>query len=224
MNRGGSSYDESLLRDAPVATREQLQEGYNPDILIAPTRHRSVHHPQPIQQTPSGAAPPVPPVPLSSSTDLEQGNTIPGGNSSNAYSPLNEKLDRGRRKPFWRTTGGIVAIIIVILIILGGAIGGGVGGTRKHGNSQLSSSSNSSGQSTSNGGNKTGIGGVSVGPTGDGATSTVTAPRGTNTAAENHGIATPSASNSQPLFNGAVDLTHDHLTQMPDSPLAAYAG
>jgi len=130
MNPVGGSYDESLLREAPAATREQLQEGYNPDLLIAPTRHKSERHHSPLQSTPPGAAPPALPA-FSHGSGMEQGNVVPVGKSFNSYDLLNEKPPEGSRSTsFWGSTKGKIVIgIIVALVIIGAVIGGAVGGT-----------------------------------------------------------------------------------------------
>ncbi|KAF8630089.1 hypothetical protein AX17_005487 [Amanita inopinata Kibby_2008] len=153
----GHSYDESLLKAVPVATKEQLQEGYNPDILVAPSsssaRQKSVHHPQSStpqpQQTSPVSIPPPPPL-VHTSTDPEQGNVIPT-NGSHSYSPLTEKpfgVQGGRQQPFWRTRKGLIIIGAVVgaLIIIAVVIGGAVGGTRHNkGQNQLQQPAGSDG-------------------------------------------------------------------------------
>jgi len=128
MNSVGGSYDESLLREAPAATREQLQEGYNPDLLIAPTRHKSVRQQSPLQSTPPGAAPPALPAFSQHGSGLEHGNVVPVGKSFNSYDLLSEKPPEGTS--FWGSkTGKIIIGVIIALVIIGAVVGGAVGGT-----------------------------------------------------------------------------------------------
>ncbi|KAF8730001.1 hypothetical protein AX14_005838 [Amanita brunnescens Koide BX004] len=143
MNVGGS-YDESLLREAPAATREQLQEGYNPDLLVTPTRHKSVRHTSPLLSTPPGAAAPaLPSLSHPHGSDMEQGNIVSTGKSSHSYDLLREKSEGSRDTPFWATTSGKILIaVIVALVIIGAVVGGAVGGTVGHkSNKRLSTSS-----------------------------------------------------------------------------------
>ncbi|PFH49295.1 hypothetical protein AMATHDRAFT_48847 [Amanita thiersii Skay4041] len=117
-------YDESLLKSAPAATKEQLQEGYNPDLLNAPTRNKSVRQPG----QPNRTSTPAPPIPIH--TDLERGNTVPSNNGSTPYLTLDEKARfASSGQPFWRTTKGIIILVVAGLVILGAVIGGAVGGT-----------------------------------------------------------------------------------------------
>ncbi|KAF8351684.1 hypothetical protein F5887DRAFT_218400 [Amanita rubescens] len=136
-------YDESLLREAPAATREQLQEGYNPDILIAPMGHKSVRQQSPLQSTPPGAAPPSLPA-LSHSSSMELGNVVPVGRSFNSYDLTN---DMPRKVLFWETRKGILfGGIIVALVIIGAVIGEAVhDAVGKKKTSKLATSSSSTG-------------------------------------------------------------------------------
>ncbi|KAK2460416.1 hypothetical protein APHAL10511_007581 [Amanita phalloides] len=190
MSLHGGSYDESLLRSAPAATREQLQEGYNADLLATPVRSKSVHKPGPIRQVPSGAAPPIPPAPLRSGTasEIEQG-TIPGANPTNSYTALGEKAAEGEKRPFWRSKAGIIVVIIVIVVVIGAVVGGAVGGT-------VSRHSNRS--ST----NQTSITQTSINQT------TITAITTTASTLPPDGPGVTSTSSSQPIFPTIPTPTH----------------
>jgi len=143
MNPVADSYDENLLREAPAATREQLQEGYNPDLLVAPARHKSVRRQSPILSTPPGAAAPaLPGLAHPHGSDMEQGNVVSTGKSSNSYDLLREKPEESGKTPFWRSKSGKIVIgIIVALVIIGAVVGGAVGGTLSKKSNNLSSSS-----------------------------------------------------------------------------------
>ncbi|KIL64358.1 hypothetical protein M378DRAFT_11558 [Amanita muscaria Koide BX008] len=121
MSQPMGSYDESLLRDAPVATRKQLQEGYTTDLLAS---HRSLNRTQ--SPLPDGATAAIPPTALRA--DLEQGQRSQDG--FNHYTPLSEKaIPSSNRIPFWRTTKGIIIIAVLAIIIVGVVVGAAVGTT-----------------------------------------------------------------------------------------------
>ncbi|KAL1740648.1 hypothetical protein HDZ31DRAFT_67737 [Schizophyllum fasciatum] len=92
-------YDEGLLAEAPKATKAQLQEGYNPDIL-APQR----------------------PATTSPTRDIESKGQSPATTPA-LYTPS------ARRPPFWRTKKGMIALAVLALVIVGAVVGGAVGGT-----------------------------------------------------------------------------------------------
>ncbi|SJL06933.1 uncharacterized protein ARMOST_10275 [Armillaria ostoyae] len=101
-----SGYDEALLAEAPAATRAQLQEGYNPDIL-RPNR--------------------TPPVRNDTDPDPESQSGPP---TSKEHLPLSaESSPPLRRIPFWRTRKGIIIIVIAVIVVIGAVVGGAVGGT-----------------------------------------------------------------------------------------------
>ncbi|KAK0477594.1 hypothetical protein IW261DRAFT_268164 [Armillaria novae-zelandiae] len=126
-----SGYDEALLADAPAATRAQLQEGYNPDIL-RPNR--------------------TPPVRNDSDPDPESQSGPP---TSKEHLPLSaESSPPLRRIPFWRTRKGIIIIVIAVIVVIGAVVGGAVGGTV---GKSSSSSSSSSDNSVEGGGAQSGI-------------------------------------------------------------------
>ncbi|KAM6493069.1 hypothetical protein JOM56_011203 [Amanita muscaria] len=121
MSQPMGSYDESLLRDAPVATRKQLQEGYTTDLLAS---HKSLNRTQ--SPLPDGATAAIPPTALRA--DLEQGQRSQDG--FNHYTPLSEKvIPSSNRIPFWRTTKGIIIIAVLAIIIVGVVVGAAVGTT-----------------------------------------------------------------------------------------------
>jgi len=144
-----SSYDRDLLASAPVATRQERQEGYNVDLLEkgdGPAR------------TPSGRGSPVP-------VSLKE-QTLPTPQRRTTDETSSPSLKRAT--PFWRTGKGIGLIVIAIIVILGAVIGGAVGGTvgkNHHSNSatsggsasMTSGSSPSQGVGTDSGGSNTAI-------------------------------------------------------------------
>lgn len=154
------SYDASLLASAPKATREMVQEGYNPYILDAQTQARSKS---------SQIAPAA----------VENGeNSQPPSKEAHLNTRTTPKL------PFYRTRTGIIIISLVALAILAAIIGGAVGGTRHSSHainsvSSLSSSSSSSSSSATASSNSNGAQGVGSG------TSTTTTTSATTSAREN---------------------------------------
>ncbi|KAK0502523.1 hypothetical protein EDD18DRAFT_695097 [Armillaria luteobubalina] len=122
-----SGYDEALLAEAPAATKTQLQEGYNPDIL-RPNRT----------------------TPVRNDTDPDP-ESQSGPPTSKEHLPLSaESSPPSRRIPFWRTRKGIIIIVIAVIVVIGAVVGGAVGGTVGK-----SSSSNSSDNSVQGGGGGT---------------------------------------------------------------------
>ncbi|KAK0186965.1 hypothetical protein F5146DRAFT_1003949 [Armillaria mellea] len=113
-----SGYDEALLAEAPAATRAQLQEGYNPDIL-RPNR--------------------TPPVRNDTDPDPESQSGPP---TSKEHLPLSaESSSPLRRIPFWRTRKGIIIIVIAVIVVIGAVVGGAVGGTVGKSNGSSSNTS-----------------------------------------------------------------------------------
>ncbi|KAF9235012.1 hypothetical protein BU15DRAFT_78473 [Melanogaster broomeanus] len=102
-----SSYDQNLLDEAPKATRAQLQEGYNADLLDAkPTRSSS------------GPAPPAP-TPAPTAVPLTPGIAETGSREklgSAAYAPA-------ARQSFWRTRNGILTIVLIAIVVIGAVVG-----------------------------------------------------------------------------------------------------
>jgi len=90
-------YDENLLASAPVATKAQLQSGYNPDLLVEKT-------------TP-------PPRPR---RNLEAGDTSPIEQAD--HEPMPPKVPFYRTKK-----GMIIIAVVAIVVIIAAAVGGGVG-------------------------------------------------------------------------------------------------
>ncbi|KAN0080216.1 hypothetical protein V8E55_009782 [Tylopilus felleus] len=117
-----SSYDQTLLDEAPRATRAQLQEGYSVDLLEQPPRRApSVRHPPPPQ---SPHPPPVPPVPVPVTPAIPE-TASREKLGSPVYAPTKP------RTSFWRTRNGIITIFAIVLIVIGAVVGGAVGGTIK---------------------------------------------------------------------------------------------
>jgi len=105
------SYDENLLAAAPVATKAELQEGYNVDIL-------SPNRPATTAPAPAPLAPPA-----ASATVLENGSRTASREKLGAYAPP---------VPWWRTAKGAVIIAVVVLVVIGAVVGAAVGATRHH--------------------------------------------------------------------------------------------
>jgi len=97
MSSHPGHYDENLLASAPIATKEQLQEGYNPDILN-PNRKANSSPPTPLRHPEAG---------------------LP----SKEY----VTLAPARLPFWRTTRGRIIiaiAVIVVIAAVVGGAVGG----------------------------------------------------------------------------------------------------
>ncbi|EIM84371.1 uncharacterized protein STEHIDRAFT_132732 [Stereum hirsutum FP-91666 SS1] len=124
----GSSYDQSLLANAPEVTRAEKQEGYNVDLLE--------------EGRPRGAASPAI---AHTSDNLDPSSTSrafegPGPRGAGGYTrtldsdpttyPANGTTNLGTKRPWYRTRTGIIAIVIIVLVIIGAVVGGAVGGTR----------------------------------------------------------------------------------------------
>lgn len=140
------SYDQNLLASAPVATREEKQEGYNLDLLEAGRPRAS-------------ASPPSEPSPAS-----EHGATLANAAPFPARSPARA----ASKTPWYRTKTGAAGLTILALVIIGAIIGGAVGGTRHKHHSTSDSSSTTSSSSVSpstsaNGGLGQGTGGTGIG-------------------------------------------------------------
>ncbi|KAG7442071.1 uncharacterized protein BT62DRAFT_922889 [Guyanagaster necrorhizus] len=120
-----SGYDQALLAEAPAATKAQLQEGYNPDILRPNRTPPVLSDTEPDPESQSGPPTSKEHLPL----------------SAGSSSPL-------RRIPFWRTRKGIIIIVIAVIVVIGAVVGGAVGGTvgkssNKNNNAVVSGSSQS---------------------------------------------------------------------------------
>jgi len=101
-----SKYDENLLASAPKATKAQLQDGYNPDILVE-------------KPTPNNATTAV--------VDPEAANRVQTPvKRQESGSFINEK-----KRPFYTTRTGIIVIAVALLVIIVVAVVGGVVGSRK---------------------------------------------------------------------------------------------
>jgi len=135
-----SSYDQNLLDEVPKATRAQLQEGYNVDLLEQPPRRTSsVRKPPP--QTPQPPPGPVPLTPGIAETGSGPGEKLvsPTHTSAAAKSPTS----------FWRTRKGVITVFIVVVIVIGAVVGGAVGGTVKKSNNNTVGTTGTTGNTTS---------------------------------------------------------------------------
>ncbi|KAG8215455.1 hypothetical protein J3R82DRAFT_9071 [Butyriboletus roseoflavus] len=113
-----SSYDQNLLDEAPRATRAQLQEGYNVDLLEQPPRRTlSVRNP-----------PPQIPHPASVGVPLTLG-VAEAGSGEKFSSPTH--IPATPKPSFWRSRNGIITILVIVLVVVGAIVGGAVGGTVK---------------------------------------------------------------------------------------------
>jgi len=126
-----SSYDQTLLGDAPRATRAQLQEGYNVDLLEQPPRRTSsVRKPPP--QIPAQLPPTAPLTPAIP-------ETVPGEKFASApYIPQAPEP----RTSFWRSRKGVITVVLIALIVIGAVVGGAVGGTVKKSSNNTTGTNN----------------------------------------------------------------------------------
>jgi len=128
----------NLLDQAPMPTNDERQEGYNPDILD--DRPTSV---PPKSRTPAPRAPST--TALHNDIDPEYGRPFAAGKedyASGEDSPRNLSV----KKPWYKTTRGIIIIVVILIVIIGAAVGGGVGGTtHKKSSSDISNNNNGSG-------------------------------------------------------------------------------
>jgi len=102
-----TSYDEKLLASAPKATKAQLQDGYNPDILIEK---------KPTPKTPKTIVVVDPEAAKRDQTPVQR---------EESSSLITEK-----KRPFYTTMKGIIIIAIVVIAIIIAAVVGGVVGSR----------------------------------------------------------------------------------------------
>ncbi|KAH7922476.1 hypothetical protein BV22DRAFT_1048848 [Leucogyrophana mollusca] len=167
MSHPNGGYDQNLLDAAPVATRAQLQEGYNVDLLDEPQqqqpqprRSHSVHHRA--QQSQSHPHPqshtPPPPLPVPKDSNGAEYPMQPEylhqdySRQPLALNPSQEKDVYWAPKPsqptpqsFWRTRNGVITIALIALVVVGAVVGGAVGGTlSKHTSSTNANASVSS--------------------------------------------------------------------------------
>jgi len=138
-----SGYDESLLKEAPEASRAERQKGYNIDLLV-PDRVQSPAADPP--RTPS--APPGPSFPpASGESEVATGTNGPGAKE---YGSISQEEGGALRPdaeplPFWRTTKGKLLISLVALIVIAAIVGGAVGGaTSSKGGSKAANPSTTS--------------------------------------------------------------------------------
>ncbi|KAG9122890.1 hypothetical protein FRC07_000540, partial [Ceratobasidium sp. 392] len=127
----GLVYDEKLLDQAPQVTKGQRQEGYDADILNPPVPTRT------------------PPVDFNErNTDIESGSSPNEKHlAAGGYDPMINPA----KKPFWKTTKGLIILAVVALVVIAAAVGGGVGGTvgkNKNSSNNLGSANNSTSTNT----------------------------------------------------------------------------
>ncbi|KAI6118928.1 hypothetical protein EDD16DRAFT_970939 [Pisolithus croceorrhizus] len=123
-----SGYDQSLLVDAPQASRAQLREGYNVDILEGGRSRRS-----PSVRSPAGSATPAPPA-AAPPPPVPQGPLVLAAAENGSKEQFVRSSGVSTSKPstgFWRSRNGIITVIVIILVVIGAVVGGGVGGTTK---------------------------------------------------------------------------------------------
>ncbi|KAI6164014.1 hypothetical protein EDD17DRAFT_409469 [Pisolithus thermaeus] len=124
----GGGYDQNLLVDAPEASRAQLQEGYNVDILEGGRSRRS-----PSVRSPAGSATPAPPA-AAPPPPVSQGPLVLAAAENGSKEQFVESGGAYASKPrtgFWRSRNGIIIIFVIILVVIGAVVGGAVGGTTK---------------------------------------------------------------------------------------------
>jgi len=103
-----ATYDENLLASAPIATKAQLQDGYNPDILV--DKNASL------------------PTPKSAGVvDPEAANRV----QTPVQRQQSDSLIKEKKRPFYTTKKGIIFIVVAVLVIIIVAVVGGVVGSRK---------------------------------------------------------------------------------------------
>ncbi|KAI6118421.1 hypothetical protein F5141DRAFT_1290407 [Pisolithus sp. B1] len=144
-----SSYDQNLLVDAPQASRAQLREGYNVDILEGGRPRRS-----PSVRSPAGSATPAPPA-AAPPPPVPQGPLVLAAAENGSKEQFVQSSGVYASKPptgFWRSRNGIITFIVIILVVIGAVVGGAVGGTTKKAPARSSSSSSAAPSASSNGG------------------------------------------------------------------------
>ncbi|KAI5991188.1 hypothetical protein EDD15DRAFT_933345 [Pisolithus albus] len=117
----GNNYDQNLLVDAPEASRAQLREGYDVDLLESRPPQRS----QSVRISPMGAATPAPPPPVPQVPLVLAG--AGNGSKEQFVGAYASKPPTG----FWRSRNGIITAIVIILVVIGAVVGGAVGATTK---------------------------------------------------------------------------------------------
>jgi hypothetical protein len=95
-------YDENLLKAAPAATKAEMQEGYNVDLLNQ-TRNRPE----------------------------TRSRTTPAATASSSDPELAAAKPPPRSVSFWGTNKGRYVILFIVIVVIGAVVGGAVGGTRK---------------------------------------------------------------------------------------------
>jgi len=123
-----SPYDQNLLASVPKATKAQLQDGYNPDLLVEKTSS----------------------TPTTPALDPEMARLTSVQRQSEEAFPLDKK-----KVPFYSTKKGIIILVVVAaVIVIAAVVGGAVGGTR-HKRTSTTSSGNEQGAPSSAVGSKT---------------------------------------------------------------------
>ncbi|KAI6023220.1 hypothetical protein BKA83DRAFT_4274106 [Pisolithus microcarpus] len=133
----GNNYDQNLLVDAPEASRAQLREGYDVDLLASRQPQRSPS----VRVGPMGAATPAPPASAAPPPPVPQ---VPLALAAAGNGSKEQFIGAYASKPptgFWRSRKGIITVVVIILVVIGAVVGGAVGGTTKKTPSRDSSSS-----------------------------------------------------------------------------------
>ncbi|KAI6023221.1 hypothetical protein BKA83DRAFT_4274114 [Pisolithus microcarpus] len=123
----GNNYDQNLLVDAPQASRAQLREGYDVDLLESRQPQRS-----PSVRSPMGAATPAPPAGAAPPPPVPQVPLVLAGAGNGSKEQFVESGGAYASKPptgFWRSRKGIITVVVIILVVIGAVVGGAVGGT-----------------------------------------------------------------------------------------------
>ncbi|KAK7460664.1 hypothetical protein VKT23_009379 [Stygiomarasmius scandens] len=134
-NSTNGHYDQSLLAQAAAPTRQQLQEGYQTD-LLAPKSSSIPSSRTADRDYESGVAG----MAAASSSKEHLANT--------AVSPRDGPVMAQRRTPFWRSRNGIIALVVAFVVIVAVAVGVGVGVTRNNGNNNAGNSTGDGLEST----------------------------------------------------------------------------
>ncbi|THV04371.1 hypothetical protein K435DRAFT_961977 [Dendrothele bispora CBS 962.96] len=158
MTSNSGHYDQNLLSQTAPLTKQQLQEGYQTDLLNDPPAHRSPSSPSPLSRnnTHYGSGNAGVMAATSSKERLansEDGVMVgsgggTGGGIGGARDGAAIMSSSQRHTPFWRTRGGIATMVLALLVIIGVAVGVGVGVGVKHNSSGSNRNSTSTGLDT----------------------------------------------------------------------------
>ncbi|KIK17139.1 hypothetical protein PISMIDRAFT_24965 [Pisolithus microcarpus 441] len=111
----GNNYDQNLLVDAPEASRAQLREGYDVDLLASRQPQRSPS----VRVSPMGAATPAPPASAAPPPPVPQ---VPLALAAAGNGSKEQFIGAYASKPptgFWRSRKGIITVVVIILVVIG---------------------------------------------------------------------------------------------------------